>query len=63
MLTGLPVARGQWKVMIQMDGVLEILRQELDRAMGYCGQNSVRELEPDLVSIPSDWGPGRNSSE
>jgi isopentenyl diphosphate isomerase/L-lactate dehydrogenase-like FMN-dependent dehydrogenase len=39
-------------------GVLEILRAELDRALGYCGQTSVRELEPNLVSIPAGWGPG-----
>jgi 4-hydroxymandelate oxidase len=39
-------------------GVLEILRQELDRALGYCGQSSVRELEPNLVSIPAGWGAG-----
>ena len=39
-------------------GVLELLREEVDRAMAYCGQNSVRDLESNLVSIPSGWGTG-----
>lgn len=40
-------------------GVLEILREELDRALAYCGQSSVQALEPNLVGIPVGWGPGR----
>jgi 4-hydroxymandelate oxidase len=40
-------------------GVLEILREELDRAMASCGQTSVRAIEPNLVGIPNSWGPGR----
>lgn len=38
-------------------GVLELLREEIDRALAYCGQTSVRELEPNLVNIPYGWGP------
>jgi 4-hydroxymandelate oxidase len=38
-------------------GVLEILREELDRCMAYCGQTNVQELEPNLVNIPYGWGP------
>ena len=37
--------------------ILEILRRELDLAMGYCGQTSVRHLELGLLDIPSGWGP------
>ena len=40
-------------------GVLELLREELDRAMAYCGQTSVNDLEPNLVSVPEGWGPGK----
>ena len=40
-------------------GVLELLREELDRAMAYCGQTSVNDLEPNLVSVPQGWGPGK----
>ena len=40
-------------------GVLELLREELDRCMAYCGQTSVTDLEPNLVNIPYGWGPGR----
>ena len=38
-------------------GVLELLREEVDRAMAYCGQTNIQELEPNLVNIPDDWGP------
>jgi isopentenyl diphosphate isomerase/L-lactate dehydrogenase-like FMN-dependent dehydrogenase len=38
-------------------GVLELLREEIDRALAYCGQTSVRDLEPNLVNIPYGWGP------
>jgi len=38
-------------------GVLELLRVELDRVLGYCGQTSVRDLEPNLVCVPTGWGP------
>ena len=37
-------------------GVLELLREEVDRAMAYCGQTSVKDLEPNLVNIPQGWG-------
>ena len=40
-------------------GVLELLREEVDRAMSYCGQTNIQELEPNLVNIPHGWGPGR----
>ena len=39
-------------------GVLELLREEVDRAMAYCGQMSVDQLEPALINIPDDWGTG-----
>jgi 4-hydroxymandelate oxidase len=39
-------------------GVLEILREEIDRCMAFCGQTNIRELEPGLVAIPNGWGPG-----
>ena len=39
-------------------GVLELLREEVSRAMAYCGQTTVRELEPALVNIPYGWGAG-----
>ena len=39
-------------------GVLELLREEVDRAMAYCGQTSVQDLEPNLINIPDGWGPG-----
>ena len=39
-------------------GVLELLREEVDRAMAYCGQMSVDQLEPALINIPDNWGTG-----
>ena len=39
-------------------GVLELLREEVDRAMAFCGQTNVQELEPNLVNVPHNWGPG-----
>tara|TARA_B100001765_G_scaffold78865_1_gene48188 strand:- start:964 stop:1512 length:549 start_codon:yes stop_codon:yes gene_type:complete len=39
-------------------GVLELMREEVDRAMAYCGQASVEDLDPNLIGIPSDWGSG-----
>jgi isopentenyl diphosphate isomerase/L-lactate dehydrogenase-like FMN-dependent dehydrogenase len=39
-------------------GVLELLREEIDRCMAYCGQTSVQELEPNIIGIPDDWGNG-----
>ena len=39
-------------------GVLELMREEVDRALAYCGQTSVQELEPNLINIPDGWGPG-----
>jgi isopentenyl diphosphate isomerase/L-lactate dehydrogenase-like FMN-dependent dehydrogenase len=40
-------------------GVLELLREEIDRCMAYCGQVDIRELESALVNIPNGWGVGR----
>jgi isopentenyl diphosphate isomerase/L-lactate dehydrogenase-like FMN-dependent dehydrogenase len=37
-------------------GVLELLREEVDRAMAYCGQSSVQDLESNLINIPQGWG-------
>ena len=42
-------------------GVLELLREEVDRCLAYCGQTSVRDLEPNLVNIPQGWGSGRTA--
>ena len=39
-------------------GVLEVLREEIDRCMAFCGQVNIRELEPGLVNIPANWGAG-----
>ena len=39
-------------------GVLELLREEIDRCMAFCGQTNIRELEAGLVNIPANWGPG-----
>ena len=39
-------------------GVLELMREEVDRALAYCGQTSVQELQPNLINIPDGWGPG-----
>ena len=39
-------------------GVLELLREEIDRCMAYCGQSNIQELEPNLVNIPYGWGNG-----
>jgi 4-hydroxymandelate oxidase len=38
--------------------VLEILRLQLEIAMAYCGQTSVRALEGGTISVPYGWGPG-----
>ncbi len=35
--------------------ILEILSEELTRAMAYCGQGSVTNLEQGILSIPGDW--------
>lgn len=39
-------------------GVLELLREEIDRCMALCGQTNIRDLEPGLVNIPANWGAG-----
>ena len=39
-------------------GVLELLREEIDRCMAYCGQSDIRELESALVNVPHGWGAG-----
>ena len=43
--------------------MLEILREEFDRAMAYCGQNSVDNLEDRLLNIPREWGPFRTEND
>ena len=43
-------------------GVLELLREEIDRCMAYCGQTNIQELEPGLVNIPNDWGLGTTAA-
>lgn len=48
------------------DGVhhmLELLREEFNRAMAYCGQNSVDDLEDRLLNIPREWGPFRTEND
>ena len=37
-------------------GVLELLREEVDRAMAFTGQSDVNTLEPGVVQIPAGWG-------
>ena len=37
-------------------GVLELLREEVSRALGYCGQTDVNNLESGIVQIPGGWG-------
>ena len=39
-------------------GVLECLREEVDRAMSYTGQSDVKELDEGLVNVPYGWGLG-----
>ncbi len=38
--------------------ILELLREEVGRAMGFCGQSDVTNLESALINIPNNWGPG-----
>ena len=40
-------------------GMLELLREEVDRAMAYCGQTDIQNLETNLVNVPNGWGPGK----
>ena len=42
--------------------MLELLREEFDRAMGYCGQHSVDQLEDRLLNIPPGWGSFRTEN-
>ena len=42
-------------------GVLELLREEVDRCLAYCGQTDVKDLESNLVNIPDGWGAGNSS--
>ena len=37
---------------------MELLREEIDRCMAFCGQSNIQELEPNLVNIPNGWGNG-----
>ena len=39
-------------------GVLELLREEVDRCLAYCGQTDIKELEPTFINIPYGWGAG-----
>ena len=43
--------------------MLELLREEFNRAMAYCGQNDVERLEDRLLNIPRGWGPFRTESD
>ena len=43
--------------------MLELLREEFNRAMAYCGQNSVDDLEDRLLNIPREWGPFRTEND
>ena len=40
-------------------GMLELLRDELDQVVGYCGQTDVQHLEPGVVTVPYGWGNGK----
>ena len=41
--------------------VLEILRNELDTAMGYCGVTSIDQIHASLVALPPSMGGGKPS--
>ncbi len=43
--------------------VLELLREEFERAMAYCGQTSVDHLEDRLLNIPRNWGSFRTEND
>ena len=43
--------------------ILELLREEFNRAMAYCGQNSVDDLEDRLLNVPREWGPFRTEND
>ncbi len=43
--------------------MLELLREEFSRAMTYCGQTSVDNLEGRLLNIPRGWGPFRTEKD
>ena len=43
--------------------MLELLREEFDRALAYCGQHSVDQLEDRLLNIPREWGPFRTEND
>ena len=43
--------------------MLELLREEFNRAMAYCGQNSVDDLEDRLLNVPREWGPFRTEND
>ena len=43
--------------------MLELLREEFDRAMAYCGQHSVDKLEHRLLNIPREWGSFRTEND
>ena len=38
--------------------VLELLREEVDRCLAFCGQSDVTNLDSALINIPNNWGPG-----
>ena len=40
------------------DGVklmLDILRNEFDRSLSYCGFNKVSDINASAINVPSDW--------
>ena len=43
--------------------MLELLRDEFNRAMVYCRQNSVDHLEERLLNIPGNWGRFRMNND
>ena len=43
--------------------MLELLRDEFNRAMVYSGQTSVNHLEDRLLNIPGNWGRFRMNND
>ena len=41
--------------------VLELLREEIDRCLAFCGQSDVTNLDSALINIPNNWGPGSSA--
>ena len=60
-----PKGLGFWGLSTEgEDGVhniLELLREEVGRAMDFCGQGDVSNLESALINVPNNWGPGSSA--